>query len=191
MLPPENHCSKARQEAEGRKDASTLSLSPVETSEAGKLCLNGVTWPHKFDLMDSDTCAKHNKLVKQSLEARGGSLDVFGCTLRAGDVCRASQHLCRTDMLAAPPQAEPAQHAPLSPALKPKSCAEGQRRGLCAQLGQPCCGRLQKHISNNLALSSCKSRGPCQVPVFDSLLYQAVASSFPGHPATFQRKQDG
>ena len=73
-------------EAEGRKDASTLSLCPAETSEAGKLCLNGVTWPHKFDLMDSDTCAKHTKLVKQSLEARGGSLDVFGCTLRAGDV---------------------------------------------------------------------------------------------------------
>ena len=62
--------------------------------------------------------------------------------------------------------------------------------GLRAASGQPCCARLEKHISNNLALSSCKSRGPCQVPVFDSPLYQAVASSFPGHPATFQREQD-
>ena len=127
-------------EAEGRKDASTLSLSPAETSEAGKLCLNGVTWPHKFDLMDSDTCAKHTKLVKQSLEARGGSLDVFRCTLRAGDVCCASQHLSRTNTLTALPQAEPAQCAPVSPAPKPKPCVEGRRRGSALSSASPAVG---------------------------------------------------
>lgn len=35
-----------------------------------------------------------------------------------------------------------------------------------------------------------QERRPCQVPVFDSPLHQAVASSFPGHPATFQKEQD-
>lgn len=57
-------------------------------------------------------------------------------------------------------------------------------------ISQPCCARLEKPVGSNLALSSCKSRGPCQVPVFDSPVYQAVASSFPGHPATFQREWD-
>lgn len=78
----------------------------------------------------------------------------------------------------------------------PSPVLRAGRRGwglLCAAWGQPCCARLEKHISNNLALSSCKSSGGghCQVPVFDSPLHQAVASSFPGHPATFSESRTG
>lgn len=84
------------------------------------------------------------------------------------------------------PVQKPAQFAPFIPALKPGPVLRASEEA------QSCVrpALLEKHISYNLALSSCRSGGPCQVPVFDSPLYQAVASSFPGHPATFQKKQD-
>lgn len=87
------------------------------------------------------------------------------------------------------PGQKPDQFAPFIPALKAKSYVRARGEDGAA-FSQPCCAQLEKHISNNLALSSCKSRGPCQVPVFASPLYQAVASSFPGHPATLQREQE-
>lgn len=130
---------------------------------------------------------KATKLLKQSHWAHGENLHVFLCARGAGDVLAAFQHLCRTVMLTTLSWAEASSVCPLYSSSETQVLCEGPEERLGAPLGQPCCARLEKCMSNNLALSSCQGRGPRRVPVFDSPLSQAVASSFPGHPATFQR----
>lgn len=79
---------------------------------------------------------------------------------------------------------DPHKFAPIVPALKSKPYGKS-RLSWCISLA---CFVGLEHISNNLALSSCKRQGPCQVPVF-LLSTRQQLNSFSGLSATFQRER--